>query len=221
MQTQDRLKSFVLRKGRITSNQQRAIDGLWEKYIVDSTEDLENILPNTHPILDIGFGSGETTAYISKQKPETFVLGAEVYLSGIGSLLSKASEDSLENIRILNSDIAPFLEEKVSDNFFELILMFYPDPWPKRKHHKRRLFQPDFLNLIHSKLKKNGIFYFKTDWSHYYQESSKILLDDKNWLILDESDLTPILKAIPITSFERKALKAQRDLKKIILKKIS
>jgi tRNA G46 methylase TrmB len=70
-------------------------------------------------------------------------------------------------------------------------------------------------------LKKNGIFYFKTDWSHYYQESSKILLDDKNWLILDESDLTSILKAIPITSFERKALKAQRDLKKIILKKIS
>ena len=101
------------------------------------------------------------------------------------------------------------------------MLMFYPDPWPKRKHHKRRLFQPNFLNLIHSKLKKNGIFYFKTDWSHYYQESIKMLLDDNNWLKLDESQLNPVLKAIPITSFERKALKAQRDLKKIILKKIS
>ena len=127
----------------------------------------------------------------------------------------------VNNIKILNSDIVPFLEETIPDDSFDLVLMFYPDPWPKRKHHKRRLLQSDFLNLIHSKLKKNGIFYFKTDWSHYYQESSKILLDDKNWLILDESDLTPILKAIPITSFERKALKAQRDLKKIILKKIS
>ena len=153
--------------------------------------------------------------------PESSVLGAEVYLAGIGSTLSKSNEEGLNNIKILNSDIVPFLEETISDDSFDLVLMFYPDPWPKRKHHKRRLFQPDFLNLIHSKLKKNGIFYFKTDWSHYYQESSKILLDDKNWLILDESDLTPILKAIPITSFERKALKAQRDLKKIILKKIS
>ena len=152
--------------------------------------------------------------------PESSVLGAEVYLAGIGSTLSKSNEEGLNNIKILNSDIVPFLEETISDDSFDLVLMFYPDPWPKRKHHKRRLFQPDFLNLIHSKLKKNGIFYFKTDWSHYYQESSKILLDDKNWLILDESDLTPILKAIPITSFERKALKAQRDLKKIILKKL-
>ena len=152
--------------------------------------------------------------------PESSVLGAEVYLAGIGSTLSKSNEEGLNNIKILNSDIVPFLEETISDDSFDLVLMFYPDPWPKRKHHKRRLFQPNFLNLIHSKLKKNGIFYFKTDWSHYYQESIKILLDDNNWLKLDESQLNPVLKEMPITSFERKALKAQRDLKKIILKKL-
>ena len=152
--------------------------------------------------------------------PETSVLGAEVYLAGIGSTLSKSNEEGLNNIKILNSDIVPFLEETISDDSFDLVLMFYPDPWPKRKHHKRRLFQPNFLNLIHSKLKKNGIFYFKTDWSHYYQESIKMLLDDNNWLKLDESQLNPVLKEMPITSFERKALKAQRDLKKIILKKL-
>ena len=152
--------------------------------------------------------------------PESSVLGAEVYLAGIGSTLSKSNEEGLNNIKILNSDIVPFLEETISDDSFDLVLMFYPDPWPKRKHHKRRLFQPNFLNLIHSKLKKNGIFYFKTDWSHYYQESIKILLDDNNWLKLDESQLNPVLKEMPVTSFERKALKAQRDLKKIILKKL-
>ena len=221
MQTQDRLKSFVLRKGRITSNQQRAIDSLWEKYIVDSTEELKNILPKTHPILDIGFGSGETTAYISKQKPETFVLGAEVYLSGIGSLLSKASEDSLENIRILNSDIAPFLEEKVSDNFFELILMFYPDPWPKRKHHKRRLINKDFIDLLNSKIRPEGIFYFKTDWSHYFQEVKKIVSKDKKWAVLEKKDLKNYLIDLPQTSFESKALVAKRELNELILQRIS
>jgi len=221
LQTQDRLKSFVLRKGRITSNQQRAIDSLWEKYIVDSTEELKNILPNTHPILDIGFGSGETTAYISKQKPETFVLGAEVYLSGIGSLLSKASEDSLENIRILNSDIAPFLEEKVSDNFFELILMFYPDPWPKRKHHKRRLIDKDFIDLLNSKIRPEGIFYFKTDWAHYFQEVKKIVSKDKKWAVLEKKDLKNYLIDLPQTSFESKALVAKRELNELILQRIS
>ena len=221
MQSQDRLKSFVLRKGRITSNQQRAIDSLWDKYIVDSTEELKNTLPNTHPILDIGFGSGETTAYISKQKPETFVLGAEVYLSGIGSLLSKASEDSLENIRILNSDIAPFLAEKVSDNFFELILMFYPDPWPKRKHHKRRLINKDFIDLLNSKIRPEGIFYFKTDWSHYFQEVQKIVSKDKKWAVLEKKDLKNYLIDMPQTSFESKALVAKRELNELILRKIS
>ena len=221
MQTQDRLKSFVLRKGRITSNQQRAIDSLWDKYIVDSTEELKNILPKTHPILDIGFGSGETTAFISKQKPETFVLGAEVYLSGIGSLLSKASEDSLENIRILNSDIAPFLEEKVSDNFFELILMFYPDPWPKRKHHKRRLINKDFIDLLNSKIRPEGIFYFKTDWSHYFQEVQKIVSKDKKWAVLEKKDLKNYLIDLPQTSFESKALVAKRELNELILQRIS
>ena len=221
MQSQDRLKSFVLRKGRITSNQQRAIDSLWDKYIVDSTEELKNILPNTHAILDIGFGSGETTAFISKQKPETFVLGAEVYLSGIGSLLSKVSEDSLENIRILNSDIAPFLEEKVSDNFFELILMFYPDPWPKRKHHKRRLINKDFIDLLNSKIRPEGIFYFKTDWSHYFQEVKKIVSKDKKWAVLEKKDLKNYLIDLPQTSFESKALVAKRELNELILQRIS
>ena len=153
MQIQDRLKSFVLRKGRITSNQKRAIDTLWDKYILDSNKEVKNIYPDTDPILDIGFGAGETTSFIAKTKPDTFVLGAEVYLSGIGSLLSKANDEQIDNIRILNSDIAPFLEDKVSDNFFEMILMFYPDPWPKRKHHKRRLINNDFINLLNRYIK--------------------------------------------------------------------
>ena len=221
MQIQDRLKSFVLRKGRITSNQKRAIDTLWDKYILDSNKELKNIYQDTDPILDIGFGAGETTSFIAKEKPDTFVLGAEVYLSGIGSLLSKANDEQIDNVRILNSDIAPFLEDKVSDNFFEMILMFYPDPWPKRKHHKRRLINNDFINLLNRKIKPKGIFYFKTDWDHYYQEVKKIIAEDKKWSIIEKQDLEHYLIDLPQTSFERKALVAKRELNEIILQRIS
>ncbi len=221
MQIQDRLKSFVLRKGRITSNQKRAIDTLWDQYILDSNNELKNIYPDTDPILDIGFGAGETTAFIAKEKPDAFVLGAEVYLSGIGSLLSKVNDEQIDNIRILNSDIAPFLEDKVSDNFFEMILMFYPDPWPKRKHHKRRLINNDFINLLNRKIKPKGIFYFKTDWDHYYKEVKKIIAKDKKWSILEKQDLENYLIDLPQTSFERKALVAKRELNEIILQRIN
>ncbi len=219
MSFQNRLKSFVLRRGRITSNQSRALSEHWDKYILDNEEKLNNIWSQYPSVLDIGFGSGETTAYLAKRKPEMLILGAEVYLSGIGSLLIKANEESLNNIKILNSDIVPFLENKVSDNCFDLILMFYPDPWPKRKHHKRRLLQKDFIDLINKKLKQNGTFYFKTDWIHYFNETKKLLINNPNWRILQKENLEEYLVNLPRTSFENKALQAKRKLNELILQK--
>ena len=179
MPLQDRLKSFVLRRGRLTSNQSRALSEHWDKYILDNEEKLSNNWNQNPSILDIGFGSGETTAYLAKTKPEMLILGAEVYLSGIGSLLTKANEESLNNIKILNSDIVPFLENKVSDNCFDLILMFYPDPWPKRKHHKRRLLQRDFIDLVNKKLKQNKFLKYKKNLGY------KSLLKNKYKLIIN------------------------------------
>ena len=215
------LKSYVLRKGRITSNQKRAINKLWNEFVLDSEIDLKDSLNKERMALDIGFGAGETTCYLAKEKPEMFVLGAEVYMSGIGSLLSKIGEEGLENIKILNSDIVPFLENKVRECSLDLVLMFYPDPWPKRKHHKRRLLQKNFLELLYAKIKKGGIFYFKTDWDHYYQEASKILLDKNKWQVIDKDSLDTFLKEIPRTSFELKAIASGRKSKEIILKRIN
>ena len=219
MSLQNRLKSFVLRRGRLTSNQSRALSEHWDKYILDNEKKLGKIWSQDPSILDIGFGSGETTAYLAKTNPEMLILGAEVYLSGIGSLLSKANEESLNNIKILNSDIVPFLENKVSDNCFDLILMFYPDPWPKRKHHKRRLLQKDFIDLVNKKLKQNGIFYFKTDWIHYFDETTKLINNDLNWRVLHKENLDEYLVNLPKTSFEKKALQAKRKLNELILQK--
>ena len=102
MSFQNRLKSFVLRKGRLTSNQSRALSEHWDKYILDNEEKLSNIWKKNPSVLDIGFGSGETTAYLAKINPEMLILGAEVYLSGIGSLLSKANEESLNNLSLIH-----------------------------------------------------------------------------------------------------------------------
>lgn len=220
MLTEERQKSFVLRRGRITSNQKNALDTLWDRYVLKEGEYVDSFLSDKHSVLDIGFGAGETTTYLAKNMPNSSILGAEVYLSGIGSTLSRSNEEKLTNIKILNSDIVPFLEEKISDCSFDLVLMFYPDPWPKRKHHKRRLFQEGFINLIQRKLRKDGIFYFKTDWNHYYEEAKKLPFEKKKWKVLDEGQLDILLQELPETSFEKKALKAKRDLNKIILQKI-
>tara|TARA_B100001093_G_C26790799_1_gene998883 strand:- start:242 stop:904 length:663 start_codon:yes stop_codon:yes gene_type:complete len=218
--TEEHQKSFVLRRGRITSNQKNALDTLWDRYVLKEGEYVDSFLSDKHSVLDIGFGAGETTTYLAKNMPNSSILGAEVYLSGIGSTLSRSNEEKLTNIKILNSDIVPFLEEKISDCSFDLVLMFYPDPWPKRKHHKRRLFQEGFINLIQRKLRKDGIFYFKTDWNHYYEEAKKIPFEKKKWKVLDEGQLDILLQELPETSFEKKALKAKRDLNKIILQKV-
>jgi len=220
MLIQDRLKSFVLRKGRITSNQKRAINELWGRFVIDGRRDLESSWAEKPSALDIGFGAGETTIHLAKTKPEMSVLGAEVYLSGIGSLLSKADEESLNNISILNEDVVPFLEERVPDDCFNLILMFYPDPWPKRKHHKRRLLQKDFIDLLNKKLKVGSVFYFKSDWEHYFQEASKLLFNNNNWRVIEKRELENYLVDLPQTSFERKALASGRKLNELILEKI-
>ena len=183
MREKERLKSFVLRKGRVTSNQKRAIQDLWDEFVIFESSDLQKSWVQEKLALDIGFGAGETTAYLSRAKPNMSIIGAEVYLSGIGSLLSKIRNENLQNIKILNSDVVAFLENNDA-YFFDLVLMFYPDPWPKRKHHKRRLFKDDFLQLLNKKVKKEGIFYFKTDWQHYFDEVMKIELDSKTWQVI-------------------------------------
>ena len=219
MREKERLKSFVLRKGRVTSNQKRAIQDLWDEFVIFESSDLQKSWVQEKLALDIGFGAGETTAYLSRAKPNMSIIGAEVYLSGIGSLLSKIRNENLQNIKILNSDVVAFLENNDA-YFFDLVLMFYPDPWPKRKHHKRRLFKDDFLKLLNKKVKKEGIFYFKTDWQHYFDEVMKIELDSKTWQVIEKKELEDYLIKLPQTSFELKAMESKREVFELILKKI-
>ena len=211
-------KSFVTRQGRITANQKKALTSFWNKYVISEFSEIQEFIQGNYSLLDIGFGAGETLVSIAQNKLDISLLGAEVYQSGIGTVLSKAEEFNLENIKIVNEDAEDLLQNKIPDNSFDAIIMFYPDPWPKRRHHKRRLIKKEFIDLLNKKLKPNGIFYFKTDWKDYFDKVN-LLFEDSNWEDLNLIDLEEHLRDIPPTSFEKKAIQANRSLNTKIVKK--
>ena len=213
-------KSFVTRQGRITTNQKKALTSFWNKYVISEFSEIQEFIRGSYSLLDIGFGAGETLLSIAQNKLDISLLGAEVYQSGIGTVLSKADKFNLENIKIVNEDAEDLLQNKIPDNSFDAIIMFYPDPWPKRRHHKRRLIKKAFIDLLNKKLKPNGIFYFKTDWKDYFDKVNH-LFEDPNWEDLNLKDLEEHLRDIPPTSFEKKAIQANRSLNTKIVKKVN
>ena len=220
---QSKPRSFVLRKGRITSAQQDALTNLWSTYVLEDTSDkldLKAVFKNNNPVVvDIGFGSGETLLHFAKNNPHKNFLGIEVYLSGIGSSLSKAGLSDLSNLRIINKDAEIVFKENISIKSLEGVILFYPDPWPKRKHHKRRIVQEDFLDLINSSLMPRGFFYCKMDWEDYAKHISKVFESVGGWNKNSITDLEISYQEIPSTSYERKALKEGRLLNNLIYKK--
>ena len=213
-------KSFVTRQGRITANQKKALDSFWNQYVISELSEIQEFIRGNYSLLDIGFGAGETLVSVAQKKSDISLLGAEVYQSGIGTVLSKAERLNLENIKIVNEDVEGLLQNKIPDNSFDAIIMFYPDPWPKRKHHKRRLIKKEFIDLLNKKLKPNGIFYFKTDWKDYFDKVN-LLFEDPNWEDLNLIDLEDHLRDIPPTSFEKKAIQANRSLNTKIVKRVN
>jgi len=213
-------KSFITRRGRITSNQRKALDSFWNQYVISELSEIQEFIRGNYSLLDIGFGAGETLVSVAQKKSDISLLGAEVYQSGIGTVLSKAERLNLENIKIVNEDVEDLLQNKIPDNSFDVIIMFYPDPWPKRKHHKRRLIKKEFIDLLNKKLKPNGIFYFKTDWKDYFDKVN-LLFEDPNWEDLNLIDLEDHLRDIPPTSFEKKAIQANSSLNTKIVKRVN
>jgi len=213
-------KSFVTRHGRITTNQKKALTSFWNKYVISEFSEIQEFIQGNYSLLDIGFGAGETLVSIAQNKLDISLLGAEVYQSGIGTVLSKADKFNLENIKIVNEDAEDLLQNKIPDNSFDAIIMFYPDPWPKRRHHKRRLIKKEFIDLLNKKLKPNGIFYFKTDWKDYFDKVN-LLFEGSNWEDLNLKDLEEHLRNIPPTSFEKKAIQANRSLNTKIVRKVN
>lgn len=165
------IKSFVRREGRITKAQQRALHKLSRRFIVNNASifNQEQLFSRqAQLVLDIGFGNGDTLAHMCATNTAIDFIGVEVYRPGIGHLLLRATEMELTNLRIIYSDIVTVLEQYITTTeCLDFVQIFFPDPWPKCRQHKRRLIQTDFINKLVPKIKLGGIIYIMTDCEHY------------------------------------------------------
>jgi tRNA (guanine-N7-)-methyltransferase len=165
------VRSYRLRGSRITRSQAKALDNFWPIYgieIPDGKLDLPGLFPESKKvIMEIGFGMGEATALIGRDFPHNGFLAVEVHFPGVGKLMARIEELALKNIRIMETDVHPLFEEHLEDESLDGIHLFFPDPWPKKKHQKRRIINPDFLLLIAPKIKPGGFIHIATDWVPY------------------------------------------------------
>jgi len=176
----DRIRSFVLRAGRTTAGQQRAIDELGPQFLIPFQEnvlDLRQIFAgSSHPkILEIGFGMGETTAKIAALRAKDDFLAIEVHPPGVGALLKLIGENQLTNLRLIRHDAVEVLEKMIAPNSLDGIHIYFADPWHKKRHHKRRLIQAEFVRLLVSRLKPGAYLHLATDWHNYAEQMLLVL----------------------------------------------
>jgi len=170
------IRSYVLRQGRTTPAQARALEELYPRYGLRFTgEPLENPFGRKAPlVLEIGSGMGETTAAIAKARPDADFIAAEVHGPGVGSLLNRLASEGLGNVRVIRHDAVEVLARMVADDALAAIHLFFPDPWPKKRHHKRRLVQPEFAALAARKLVPGGVLHAATDWPDYAEHMERV-----------------------------------------------
>ena len=166
------IRSYVLRQGRLTKFQSKAIEELSSFYLIDFEKkelDWDQIFENQNnkKVIEIGFGMGATTAEIAQDLKDINFIGIEVHSPGVGNLLNLIKKNEIQNLRILQHDAVEVFKEMVADLSLDGIHIFFPDPWHKKRHHKRRLIQEQFLELIHPKLRQDGYLHIATDWEGY------------------------------------------------------
>jgi tRNA (guanine-N7-)-methyltransferase len=174
-----RIRSFVLREGRLTQGQQRAFERLWPFFGVQfdgTTLNLQQLFGNDHPVyLEIGFGDGESIAQMAACNPHNNYLGVEMHRPGVGHLLLKMEQQSLSNVRVIRHDAVDVLRQGLTDTSLAGLYLFFPDPWHKRRHNKRRILQPAFVDEIARVLRPGGIFHAATDWKEYARYMMRVM----------------------------------------------
>lgn len=217
------IRSFVLRQGRISPAQQRALDTLlpvWGIPYTESPLDLEQAFGRTAPkILEIGFGMGETTAQIAANNPNNDYLALEVHSPGVGSLLNQIEQRGLRNLRLMQHDAVEVLQHMIPPNQLDGVHIFFPDPWHKKRHNKRRLIQPAFVHLLASRLKSGGYLHVATDWQDYAEQVLEVLNNEPQ-LANTATDYAPRPDYRPLTKFEQRGLRLGHGVWDIIFEKV-
>jgi tRNA (guanine-N7-)-methyltransferase len=200
------IRSFVHRQKKLSKCQQLAFAALSEQNTLSTPIDFKILFErDAYTILEIGFGMGDSLLQQAQQHPENNYLGIEVHRPGIVFLLTQIEKFKLNNIKVIYADASEILARSIPNHSLDLVQIFFPDPWPKTRHHKRRLVQAKFIDLLHEKLKLNGKLHLATDWQDYAQHMLKIMENTSQWKnTAEKNQFTPRPPARPMTKFEKR-----------------
>ena len=220
-----KIQSFVRRSGRISKAQSIGLNEIWHDYGVDLNEkklDFNKLfLSKNNVTLEVGFGNGDSLLEMAIDQPNQNFLGIEVYEAGVGRLINEANKNKLSNLKIIKDDAVEVLTNNILDNSISHFQLFFPDPWHKKKHHKRRIVQISFLDILSKKLKKDGVVHIATDWENYAEHIMELLESHshfKNCAGDHMYSLRP--KNRPLTKFENRGQKLGHGVWDIIFTNI-
>jgi tRNA (guanine-N7-)-methyltransferase len=208
------IRSYVLRQGRTTAAQTRALETLYPKYGIGFSHQSIASPRGAPLVLEIGSGMGETTAEIAKAHPEIDFVAIEVHGPGVGSLLNRIEAAQLPNVRVIRHDALDVLEHMIADGTLAAIHLFFPDPWPKKRHHKRRLVQPAFAALAASKLQDGGVLHAATDWPDYAEHMDAVFSKEP---LLEPA--THGFTSRPVTKFESRGQRLGHPIRELLFRR--
>ena len=220
------IKSFVLRQGRMSSSQHRSMENNWPKYgleVEDKLLDLDQVFgrKDAPTILEIGFGMGTSLVAMAQSNPQQNYIGIEVHRPGVGALLKMIEEKGLSNIRVFNHDAIEVLEKRIPKGSLAGVYLFFPDPWHKKRHNKRRIVQAAFAKTLATHLKPGGHFHMATDWEEYAEHMLEVMSaapDYKN--TQQDGGYTPRPDYRPLTKFEARGQRLGHGVWDLIFEKI-
>jgi tRNA (guanine-N7-)-methyltransferase len=217
------VRSFVARAGRMTAAQERAWRELWPRFRIPEgggPPDVAALFGRVaHLTLEIGFGNGESLLALAAAHPEQDFLGIEVHRPGVGHLMLRAEARGVANLRIACQDAVEVLRAHVADQSLDAVLLYFPDPWPKKRHHKRRIVQPDFVELVARKLKAGGLFRMATDWPHYAEQMLSVCSACEALENVAGDGYVPRPDTRPLTRFEQRGHRLGHPVRDLAFRK--
>jgi tRNA (guanine-N7-)-methyltransferase len=204
-----KVRSFVKREGRLTKGQERALNDHWADMGLSHSDgliDVKKLFANENPVtLEIGFGMGKSLVEMAKAAPEVNFIGIEVHKPGVGACISLAVEEGVKNLKVYEHDAIEILADCIANDSLDTVQLFFPDPWHKKKHHKRRIVSTDFVETIRQKLIAGGVFHMATDWENYAECMLEDMQSANGYKNLSETnDYVPRPDSRPLTKFENR-----------------
>ncbi len=217
------VRSFVRREGRFTPAQRQALALHWPDYGLEAEGerlDWAQVFGRVAPrVVEIGFGDGATLLSMAQAQPDRDFIGIEVHRPGVGHLLRHIAAHQLTNVRVVNADAVPFITHRLAPASVERINLFFPDPWPKKRHHKRRLIQPPFVALLADRLKPGGVLHLATDWLPYAEWMLAVLTAEAKLMNQNEHYAESPAADRPLTKFERRGLRLGHSVRDLLFQR--